>query len=91
VSRHRYTASVRRRFKHRSASLGDLPWARDVADLAQQLGGQHRPDPEQLHQGRLGLGHCGLDVGLDRGDASVQVAHVGDKVTSELVAAHAVV
>ena len=58
----------------------------DVADPAEQLGGQHRADAEQLHQAGLGLGDRGRDALLDRGDVLVQVADVGDQVGGELVA-----
>jgi len=34
----------------------------DVTDLAEERGGQHRPDPEQCDQGRVGLGDRGLDA-----------------------------
>jgi hypothetical protein len=58
----------------------------DVADLAEHLGGQHRADPEQLHQAALGLLDRGSDPLLDRCNAPVQVADVGDQVAGELVA-----
>jgi hypothetical protein len=41
----------------------------DVADLAEEGGGQHRSDPEQPEQAGVGLGNRGLDAHLDRGDA----------------------
>jgi hypothetical protein len=58
----------------------------DVADLTQERGGQHRPDPEQPEQAGVGLGDRGLDPRLDRGDPLLQLAHVGDELLGELVA-----
>src|SRR4029450_3305204 len=49
-------------------------------------GGQHRPDPEQLDQGRVGLGNRGLDARLHRGDPLLQLAHVGHEVDGKLPA-----
>jgi hypothetical protein len=60
--------------------------AADVADLAEQLGCQHRANAEQLHQAGLRLDYCFLDVRLYRSDPPVQVAHVGDQVFGDLVA-----
>jgi hypothetical protein len=51
--------------------------AGEVAGVAQQLGGQHRPDPEHLGQGGAVLADCGAD-GLAGGlDLPVQATHVG--------------
>jgi hypothetical protein len=60
------------------AVLGREPT--DVADLAKELGGQHRPDAEQLEQAGLGPGDRGRDTRLNRDDPPVQVADVGDQV-----------
>jgi hypothetical protein len=40
----------------------------DVADLAEERGGQHRPHPKQRQQAGVGLGDRGLDARLHRGD-----------------------
>ena len=58
----------------------------DVADLAQQLGGKHRANPEQLDQAAPGLGHRGRDALLHRLDPPVQHPHIGDQVGGELPA-----
>jgi hypothetical protein len=58
----------------------------DVADLAEEGGGQHRPDPEQLQQAGVGLDDRRLDAHLDRGDPLLQVMDVGDELAGELVA-----
>jgi hypothetical protein len=58
----------------------------DVADLAQQLGGQDGADAEQLGEGgrRPGDGH--LEAVLGCGDPPVQGADVGEEVDGELPA-----
>jgi hypothetical protein len=58
----------------------------DVADLAQEPGGQHRANPEQLDQAAPGLGHRGRDALLHRLDPPVQHPHIGDQVGGELPA-----
>ena len=58
----------------------------DVADLALEGGGQHRPHAEQLQQAGVGLGNRGLDARVDGGDALVQLADVGDEVGGQLPA-----
>jgi hypothetical protein len=58
----------------------------DVTDLTEEPGGQHRPDPKQLHQAGVGPGDRRRDARLHRLYAPVQVAHVGDEVGGDLVA-----
>jgi hypothetical protein len=68
---------------------GEMVLAReptDVADLAEEGGGQHRPHAEQLNQTGVGLGNRGLDAGLDRGDPLLQLAHVGHEFGRQLPA-----
>jgi hypothetical protein len=60
----------------------------EIADLAEELGGQHRPDPEQLQQGGVGLGDRGLNARLHRGDPLFQVAHVGHELGVSRQSAH---
>jgi hypothetical protein len=57
-----------------------------IPDLAEQFGGQHRTDAEQLHQAGLGLGDRGRDARLDHSDPPVQLAHVGDELNGQLTA-----
>jgi hypothetical protein len=58
----------------------------DVADLAEEGGGQHRPDAEQPDQAGVGLGNRRLDARLDRGDPLLQVTDVGDELAGQLPA-----
>jgi hypothetical protein len=58
----------------------------NVADLAQERGGQHRPDAEQLQQAGLRLGDGGLDARLHGGDPLLQLADVGDEFCGQLPA-----
>src|SRR5918995_3854224 len=66
---------------------GEMVLAReptDVADLTEERGRQHRPHPEQFHQGRLGLRDRGLDTRLHCGDALLQLAGVGHELGGQL-------
>jgi hypothetical protein len=58
----------------------------DIANLTQEGGGQHRPDPEQLQQAGVGLGDRGLDPRLHGGDALLQLAGVGHEFGGQLPA-----
>ena len=59
----------------------------DVTDLAQQLGGQNRADPEQLGEGRRRkLVTACLEAIAHGRDPPVQGADVGDEVGGELSA-----
>jgi hypothetical protein len=58
----------------------------DIADLTEEPGRQHRPDPEQPEQAGVGLSDRGLDAGLDRGDPLLQLADVGHELGGQLPA-----
>ena len=58
----------------------------DVADLAEEGGGQHRPHPEQPEQAGVGLGDRGLDAGLHGGDPLLQLTNVGHELCGQLPA-----
>jgi hypothetical protein len=58
----------------------------DLADLAEEGGGQYRPHPEQLDQAHLGLDDGGLDTPFDGGDPLLQLTDVSDQLDSELMA-----
>jgi hypothetical protein len=57
-----------------------------LPDLAEEGGGQPRPDPEQLQQAGVGLSHGSLDARLDGGDPLLQLVDVGDELAGQLPA-----
>jgi hypothetical protein len=48
-----------------------------VADVAENVGGDDRPDAVQLEQCRLGVLDSVGDAGSRRGDLLVEASHVG--------------
>jgi hypothetical protein len=58
----------------------------NVADLTEEPGGQHRPDPEQRQQAGVGFRDRGLDARLHRSDLLLQLADVADQVSGQLPA-----